>query len=177
MIETERLLLRAWRDADTAAHRALVLEPSVIATLAGPPPLDASAGIAARQNALLESYGSCFWAVEHRASGEWIGWCGIKPGANGTPIADRPEIGWSLQPARWGQGFAREAASAALAWAWANTAHDGIWSITSPLNTRSWGLMERLGMTRVADGAFEHPALAEGHPLRRHITYMIERPC
>ena len=58
-----------------------------------------------------------------------------------------------------------------LAWAWAHTERARLVAITTPGNTRSWGLMERLGMTRRADGDFDHPALAEGDPLRRHLTY------
>ena len=51
-----------------------------------------------------------------------------------------------------------------------------ITAITVPANTRSWGLMERIGMARVTDGDFDHPNLAPGDPLRRHILYRIDRP-
>jgi hypothetical protein len=49
-------------------------------------------------------------------------------------------------------------------------------AITTLANTRSWGLMERLGMVRHPDEDFDHPDLAEGDPLRPHILYRIQRP-
>jgi RimJ/RimL family protein N-acetyltransferase len=45
-----------------------------------------------------------------------------------------------------------------------------------PANTASWGLMIRIGMTRVEHGDFDHPALPPGHRLRRHLLYAIDRP-
>ena len=175
MIATERLILRRWRQADAAAHRALVTDPRVVATLGGPPPADRSTEVVERQNRFADETGSCFWAVEHRATGAFIGWCGVKPGPEGTPTAGLPEIGWALAPVWWGQGLAREAAEASLAHGWA-IGLDRVYAITTSGNTRSWSLMERLGMARLPDGDFDHPALAEDDPLRRHITYAIDRP-
>jgi RimJ/RimL family protein N-acetyltransferase len=176
MIETERLTLRGWRNADAAAHHAMCAEPAVMAYLGQPPSLADSAAVVARQTAILADYGACFWALERRDTGGFIGWCGIKPGPVGTPIEDKPEIGWSLVRDAWGQGYAREAAEAALAWGWARLDLPTIWAITVPANRSSRTLMERLGMTRVVDGDFDHPKLAEDDPLRRHILYRIDRP-
>lgn len=176
MIGTERLLLRRWRESDRAAHRAIVVHPLVMKTLGGPPPEAASAEVVGRQNGVADKTGSCFWAVEERASGAMIGWCGIKPGPAGTPIADAPEAGWTLHPDWWGTGLAYEAASAVFARYWADTPAPHIYAITTPGNRASWGLMERLGMSRVAGGEFDHPNLEPGDPLRRHCTYRIARP-
>lgn len=93
-----------------------------------------------------------------------------------SPIEGEAEIGWTLHPDLHGQGLAREAAQAVLAWYWAHTDRNQLFAITTSGNTRSWGLMERLRMTRVPDGDFDHPKLADGDPLRRHITYVIRRP-
>lgn len=176
MIETERLLLRRWREEDVEPHYRLVNHPAIVRTLGGPPNRAASEEVVTRQNGILDANGSCFWAVEHRATGRFIGWCGIKPGSDPTPIAHLSEIGWTIDPAFWRQGLAREVATAVLAWAWTHTDHGRIHAITTPGNTASWGLMERLGMTRLADGDFNHPALPPGDPLRPHITYAITRP-
>ena len=91
------------------------------------------------------------------------------------PITDEIEIGWRLAHDAWGQGYAREAAEASLAWGWANLPVPTIAAITVPANTRSRGLMERLGMVRVADGDFDHPDVPDGSPLQRHILYRIAR--
>lgn len=174
MIETERLLLRPWRTEDAAAHHALCADPRVAATL-GPPPAPAdSAAVVARQNAILAAIGSCFWAMELRERGAFVGWCGLQPGK--PPIEGETEIGWTLKPDLWGRGLAHEAAEATLAWAWANTPLARVVAITSRRNRRSRALMERLGMRRLAGGDFDHPSLAADDPLRPHVTYLIERP-
>ena len=53
------------------------------------------------------------WAA--RDDGVLLGFCGLKPGAPGTPIDGEVEIGWRFGHACWGQGYAREAAAASLA--------------------------------------------------------------
>ncbi|RIA46786.1 RimJ/RimL family protein N-acetyltransferase [Hephaestia caeni] len=176
MIESERLILRRWRAADRPVFHAHCSDPAVMEFL-GPRLTRAETDAALdRQNGYLESHGYCFWAVERRADGALLGSCGLKPGAPDTPIADDVEIGWRFGRAYWGQGYARESAEASLAWGWANTPAPRIAAITVAANTRSWGLMERLGMARVADGDFDHPAVPDGSPLKRHILYRIARP-
>ena len=113
-------------------------------------------------------------AVRDRA---FLGFCGIKRGPEGTPIEGQAEIGWRLGANHWGQGYAREAAEASLAWVWANRpVRAGLWRSPFRANVRSRALMERLGMARVEDGDFDHPALTPGHPLRRHLLYRVDRP-
>lgn len=176
VVETERLVLRAWREQDAEPFRVMCTDPEVMAYL-GPPlsRADVEAAII-RQNGFQAAHGYCFWAVERRTDGAMLGFCGLKPGPEGTPLHQRIEIGWRLRRDAWGQGFAREAAQASLDWGFANIASapaDGIWAMTVMANSRSWGLMERLGMTRRADLDFDHPALAADDPLLRHITYSI----
>lgn len=172
MIETARLLLRVWREEDAATLHAIRTDPRVTATLG--PVRDEPDAVIERQNAGIAARGYGFWAIERRADGALIGWCGVQPGFG--PIEGHTEIGWTIVPESWGQGLAREAATAVLAWTWTNTGLNCIVAITTPGNSRSRGLMERLGMTRVTGGDFDHPALAESDPLRRHLTYAIERP-
>ena len=115
MIETERLILRGWRDDDAALHHAMCADPAVMAYRGPAPTLAESAAVVARQQAMFADYGACFWALERRDTGAFIGWGGIKPGPVGTPIEGKPEIGWSLVQSEWGQGYAREAADASFA--------------------------------------------------------------
>ena len=117
-----------------------------------------------RMTARQAEHGFCFWAVERRIDGAFIGFCGLLPAK--PPIDGEIEIGWRLARLAWGQGYAREAAMASLAWAWANLSVDSIAAITVAENERSWGLMERIGMTRIRGGDFDHPDLLEGDPLR-----------
>lgn len=176
MIQTERLILRGWEQRDRAPFAAMGRDPRVMATL-GPlidraqtdAVVDRLAGMEAR-------LGYTFWALERRADGTFLGFCGLKPGPDDTPIQGGVEIGWRLAHAYWGHGYVHEAARACIAWLWSNTDEAQLWAITTPGNVRSLRVMERLGMQRVAGGEFDHPALAEGDPLRRHLTYRIARP-
>ncbi|PCD03455.1 GNAT family N-acetyltransferase [Sphingomonas spermidinifaciens] len=175
MIRTERLILRDWREADVAPFAAMGRDPEVMAYLG--PMLDTHEVRAAieRQRGYQATLGHCFWALERLEDGAFLGFCGLKPGAAGTPIEGEVEIGWRLARDAWGQGYAREAAAASLDWGWAR-GMPRITAITVPANVRSWGLMERLGMRRLPDQDFAHPALAPDDPLSRHIVYAIDRP-
>ncbi len=175
-IPTERLILRPWREADHDVLLALCSDSRVMEFL-GPPLTAAEAhGMIARLRLCQAGHGYSFWAVERRADGLVLGFCGLKPGQAGTPIEGAIEIGWRLAVDAWGQGYAREAARASLDWGWANLEADAIWAITAPANVRSWGLMERLGMTRRADLDFAFPDLPPDDPLSPCITYSIRRP-
>lgn len=174
MIETARLILRGWRGSDRAPFHAMGNDPRVMEHL-GPPLTHADVdAVVARQNALLAATGHCFWAIERRDDAVFLGFCGLKPGPEATPIAGKVEIGWRLAHEHWGQGYAREAARASLDWGFANLPDDAIWAITTPGNMRSQALMERLGMTRRHDMDFDHPNAPEA--LRRHVTFQAERP-
>jgi RimJ/RimL family protein N-acetyltransferase len=176
MIETERLILRGWRDTDLHPFHMMSQDPQVMATLG---PLmsreECAAGIA-RLEGIRETHGYTFWAVERREDQAFLGFCGVKPGAVGTPIENETEIGWRLAAPYWGQGYAREAAEASLDWVWANTGEPLVAAITTPGNVRSWGLMERLGMVRAPQDDFDHPSLPADSARLAHITYRITRP-
>jgi RimJ/RimL family protein N-acetyltransferase len=83
------------------------------------------------------------------------------------------EIAWRLASEHWGQGYATEAAGAALAFGWETLHLPEIVSFTAVGNVRSRRVMERLGMTHDRADDFDHPRLPAGHPLRRHVLYRI----
>lgn len=175
MIETERLILRPWAERDREPYHAIKSDPRVMATLG---PLQSRAESDAtldRWIARAAEWGHSFWAMERRGDGALLGYCGLVYPPAGTPVSGEREIGWGLGSQYWRQGYAREAATATLGWAWAETDSARVVAITTPGNTASWGLMERLGMRRLLDGKFDHPALVEGDPLRAHISYAIDR--
>lgn len=175
MIETARLLLRSWRDGDGAEFARVTNTPDVMENLGGVEDPAELAGTAARLDSIERENGFTFWAMERKEDRELLGFCGLKP-ANVPALLGELEIGWRLRHDCWGQGYAREAAEACLAWAWANLGARRIVAITVPANGRSWGLMERLGMERRPDMDFDHPHFPPGHKLRGHITYVAERP-
>src|ERR1041384_2673427 len=110
-IETERLVLRMFRESDTAAYAEMVGDAEVMRFIGGK--------VMSRQEAWrnmamvlghwhLRGYG--FWAVEERASGELVGRVGCWQPGGGPSL----EVGWTLRRAFWGGGYATEAARVAL---------------------------------------------------------------
>ncbi len=175
MIETERLILRGWQDEDRVPFSEMGRSPAVMAHLGPLMTAEQSDAAIGAMQACQRDHGYCFWAIERRADGRFFGFCGLKPGTVG-PLVGEIEIGWRLREDAWGQGYAREAAFASLAWGWANLDAARIMAITTPANTASWGLMRRLGMTRRHDLDFGHPQFEPGDALHDHITYVAERP-
>ena len=86
------------------------------------------------------------------------------------------EVGWRLARSAWGHGFATEAAEASLEYGFVALGLEEIVSFTATGNTRSRAVMERLGMRHDPAGDFDHPRLAESHPLRRHVLYRLGAP-
>jgi RimJ/RimL family protein N-acetyltransferase len=85
------------------------------------------------------------------------------------------EIGWRLAFEHWGRGYATEGARAALKSGFEELGLDEIVSFTVPENVRSRHVMEKIGMTHDVAGGFDHPLLADGHRLKRHVLYRISR--
>lgn len=174
MIETARLLLRGWREEDIAPFQAMGQDADVMRHLGPLASWDDARSAYDRMVACQAEHGCCFWAIESKGDAQFLGFCGLKPGK--PPIEGEIEIGWRLRRDAWGRGFAREAAEASLAWGWANLDAPRITAITVIANIASWGLMERLGMTRYPSEDFDHPDVPDGSPLKRHILYRIHRP-
>lgn len=175
MIDTTRLRLRGWRDDDIAPFHAMGQDAEVMRYLGGLTSMAGAEAMVGEQRGTAARFGRCFWVVERRDDGAFLGFCGVEPGPARSPIAGLPEIGWRLVRDAWGQGYAEEAARAVLADEW-RRGTDRVFAVTVPANRRSRGLMERLGMSRVHDGDFDHPDLPPDSALRRHILYRIARP-
>ena len=165
MIETERLILRHWRDEDRAPFAEMSADPQVMLHLDGPVGREASDAVIDRLAREGRERGHTFWAIEHKEDGAMLGFCGLRRGGHaGTAVPDELEIGWRLR---------REAS---LDWGWAHRDAPRIAAWTVTANAASWGLMERIGMVRRPELDFDHPRFAPGHPLCRHIVYAIGRP-
>jgi len=163
-IETERLRLREWREEDIEPFiRHLNVEP-VMRWLGGVrPPEQQEAAVRERFIAWQETRGFTFWAVERKEDGALLGFCGLKIADDpGSPVEGELEVGWRLREDAWGQGFAREAATASLDFAFRTLAARQVVALTVEGNSPSWGLMKRLGMTRRPDLDYQGPAWAEG---------------
>ena len=173
MLDTSRLLLRPWRDEDAKPFAAMFADPAVMEFLGPPQDRPAIDAIVGRVRAHFDQHGFGWWAAELKETGAFIGFIGLSHigfEANFTPAV---EVGWRLASAHWGNGYATEGARAALEAGFAQLGLSEIVSITVPANVRSRRVMERIGMTHDPADDFDHPALAEDDPLRRHVLYRI----
>lgn len=177
MITTERLHLRPWREADKSVFHELANTPAMMEHFGGPVPQARHDAIVDRMIDQQARNGHCMWVVELRETGEMAGVCGLRIGGHpNTPVPEELEIGWRIGEKFWGQGIAREAAQASMAWGWANTDRPRIAAWTVIGNKPSWGLMQRLGMVRRADLDFHHPEYPADNPFGAMIVYTIDRP-
>ena len=85
MIETDRLILRGWRPDDLVPFNIMCRDPEVMAHLGPPQSLDETRAAIRRQTELQAARGHCFWALERRADGAFLGFCGLKVAPEGIP--------------------------------------------------------------------------------------------
>jgi RimJ/RimL family protein N-acetyltransferase len=155
-LETDRLVLRDWREEDWPEFFRLTNTPAVMRWL-GWMDEERQQAQRARVEACAARHGHCFWVVERKAdgghlSGEMLGFCGLKRAdVAGSPVEGSFEIGWRMREDSWGQGYAKEAAIASLDAGFGRFGAEEIVALTVPGNEASWGLMLRLGMRRRED--------------------------
>lgn len=178
MIETARLTLRRFREDDLDALAATLGDPRVGDWLGGIRTRAQCAGNIQAWTEELDRSGFGRLAVERKVDGLMIGAVGLHTldGAfDATPFRGAVEIGWHLDVAAWGQGYATEAASAASLDGLERVGLAEILAFTAVSNLRSQAVMTRLGYERQAHRDFDHPNLAPGHPLLRHVVYALHR--
>ncbi|HYI64284.1 MAG TPA: GNAT family N-acetyltransferase [Allosphingosinicella sp.] len=173
-IETKRLILRDWREDDVEPFIRHTNTAAVMRWLGGVKPRrEMEQVVRSRMMHWQDERGFTFWAVERRADGELLGFCGIKlADGEGCAFLGAYEIGWRLREDAWGQGYAKEAATATLDFAFNRLGAERVVAVTFVGNEPSWGLMKRLGMRRRADLDYHDPRFAEHNPT---IVYEIER--
>jgi len=144
-LETERLILRAMTERDFEAFAAFMADPDVMRYLTGEP---MSRSEAWRSLAIslghwqLRGYGT--WGVERKSDGAFIGRVGML-NPEGWPAL---EVGWTLGKPYWGQGYATEAARAAMNYAFLTQPLDRVISCIDPENLASQKVALRLGETK-----------------------------
>ncbi len=169
-LSTDRLVLRAWRASDRTPFAALCADRRVMEhfpSVLDRPEADALVDTFAAELA-ERRYGP--WAVEVKGSVPFVGFVGLHDADSvlGYPAV---EVGWRLDAAHWGHGYAPEAARECLRYAFEDVGLDDVVSFTIPANQRSRRVMEKIGLVHV--GEFDHPRLAPDSPLRRHVLYRI----
>jgi RimJ/RimL family protein N-acetyltransferase len=164
-IETARLTLREWRAADADEYAELAADPDVtryIGGVTGPEQSWRSVALHAG-HWILCGYGH--WAVERKSDGQFVGRAGLwSPEASGWPGI---EVGWTFARHAWGNGYATEAADAAMRWAWTALAVPRLISVIHPENKASMRVAERSGLAFLRDEELRGQSLS---------IFGIERP-
>ncbi len=173
ILETERLVLRGWRDEDLAPFADLNADPRVMRHFPSVVSRAHSDRFASRIADHFAQHGFGLWAVEIKGVASFAGFIGLaipQFEAHFTPCV---EIGWRLAVEHWGNGYAPEGARAVAAFGFKTL--DEIVSLTVPENVASRRVMEKIGMTHDPSEDFDHPSLPQGDPLRRHVLYRLRR--
>lgn len=170
-ISSPRLILRQWQDSDTAPFIQMCADDEVIRYFLKK--LDASEATAFMQRLkdAIETRGWGLFAVELKATGEFIGFIGLHVHPPEFEMADAPEIGWRLLP--WNKGYATESAKAVLKYAFRTLRLEKVISFTARINTPSERVMQNIGLEKV--GEFDHPLVSSDHILCRHVLYEKQR--
>ena len=143
-ILTERLRIRPLAPGDVDPLLAILGDADTMRWYVEP--FDRE-GVAAWIDSATDSYGTNgfgLFAVEERASREFLGDCG--PAIRVVDDEPHVELGWHTRRDRWGQGIAPEAGAACRDWCFATLATDHLISIIRPENRQSWRVAEKIGM-------------------------------
>jgi RimJ/RimL family protein N-acetyltransferase len=173
-LETPRLWLRQWREEDFEPFAALNSDPETMRYFPARLRRAESDAFAERAGLLIALRGWGLWAVELKAGGEFIGFVGLNEVDFQADFTPAVEVGWRLARQYWGNGYATEAARAAVDFGFRELGLEEIVAMTTPANQRSRRVMERLGMVRDPAADFDHPRFP-AWPLRRHVLYRLAR--
>jgi RimJ/RimL family protein N-acetyltransferase len=174
-LTTDRLLMRQWRDSDREPFAALNADPAVMEHFPAPQTREQSDALIDRNSPEIDGRGWGLWALEVRETGRFIGFTGLSVPSFEAHFTPAVEVGWRLAKEAWGNGYATESARAALAHAFGPAGLEEIVSFTATTNLPSQRVMQRIGMTHDHADDFDHVRLPDGHRLRRHVLYRINR--
>jgi RimJ/RimL family protein N-acetyltransferase len=151
-LETHRLVIRSFTEADGNSWLKLVNDPDVSRYTpdTGLSTLEDFSGALARRRGLEQERGFAMWAVELRDAGEFIGQCGLYLAEGKGPEI---ELAYHFLPVNWGKGFATEAAMAVLGRGFGVVGLDEAIAVVIPDNVGSARVAEKAGMRRVSDNA------------------------
>ncbi|MEU5844972.1 GNAT family N-acetyltransferase [Saccharopolyspora shandongensis] len=170
-LTTERLIVRDWttRDADVQAALALYGRPEVTEWLT---PVIANVADLAAMRAVVQSWTESQpslvpptgrWAMQRRSDDAVIGGLVLRM----LPPYDQDlELTWQLRPETWGHGFATEAASALLRWAFTFDI-DEVFGLARPDNTRAIATAERIGMEWVGETSKYYGTVLQVYRIRQ----------
>jgi RimJ/RimL family protein N-acetyltransferase len=175
-VRSERTLLRRWRSSDLEAFARMNANPKVMEHFEAPLSRTESDAQAAQFCDHIRAHGFGFWALEIPGVTEFAGFVGLVHVPFAAAFAPAVEIGWRLDHAYWGRGYASEAARGAAQFGFDALGLREIVAYTVSANVRSRAVMTRIGMIHDRAGDFDHPQVPAGHRLRPHVLYRRAAP-
>jgi RimJ/RimL family protein N-acetyltransferase len=167
-------MLRQWKKSDFEPFAEMNADVDVMRFFLARQTRDESLEMFNRVRMAIEQRGWGVWAVE--VEGQFAGMVGLNVPRWQLPFSPCTEVLWRLRKEFWGRGIGYHAANQAMEYGFSKAGLSEIVAFTTPPNLRSIRLMERLGLVRDHQGDFDHPAVPDGHPLRRHILFRKKRP-
>ncbi|MEV8057980.1 GNAT family N-acetyltransferase [Streptomyces antimycoticus] len=163
-LETERLVLRPFTEADADHLFALDSDPDVMRFLNGGKPTSRETVQAQILPRLLHDH-PCFgtrgyWATEEKATGTFLGWFEFRPLDDHSPAV--VELGYRLNKAAWGKGYAPEGARALIHKGFTDLGVERVTADTMAVNTRSRRVMEKAGLSFLRNFTGDWPEAIEG---------------
>lgn len=155
-IETDRLLIRPFRDEDRAPFAAMHADPDVMWDYGYVFDRAASDAKFDRYTTAFDRLGYSRFPVLDKREGRFLGYCGIMPVVDVHPMAPAVEIGWRFTRASWGNGYATESARACLKQGFEQHGMTEVLSYTRDDNLRSQAVMKRLDLTFCPDRFWDH---------------------
>ena len=174
MIKTDRLLLRQWVEDDFDPFAEMCSDQQVMEYFPNTQTHKQSHEMAKKIQSLIADRGWGLWAVEIPHQSSFIGFVGLHIPKDSLPFSPCVEIGWRLSQHYWGNGYATEAAKAALDYAFSTLQLNQVVSFTTLSNVRSRAVMQKIGMSNSGHN-FMHPDLEHAHPLCEHVLYQINK--
>jgi RimJ/RimL family protein N-acetyltransferase len=140
-LETERLIVRSWREADIGRYADIIGKRSVMRYIADGKPGDPASARSFVVGAIEDDRNGkpIFWAVESAATKELIGFCGF------GRCDDQVDMGWRYDDRHWGMGYGSEAAKAVLAYGLNEFGFERVIARADPDNAGSIKIMRKLG--------------------------------
>lgn len=152
-LETERLILRVPRNEDFERYAELLADEDAARYIGGHLPRAAAWRRFLQMPGAWVVQGFAMFSVEEKGTGRWLGQTGPwKP--EGWP---GNEVGWSFHPDAWGRGYATEAATAAMDWAFDTLGWESVIHCIDPANVPSQKLAQRLGSRNLGPGRLPAP--------------------
>ncbi len=171
VFETERLIVRNWQDSDRPAFYQMSADPDVMAFYPNPLTVQECDNWLNKVSELTDKNGYSFWACQLKSTGEFIGFVGLNKPDYQLPFSPCTEIGWRLAKKHWKNGYASEAATYCLGYAFKKLGLTEVVSFAVKSNVNSIKVMERIGMVNM-HANFIHPDIELEH-LKEHILYKI----